>query len=342
MQPGKCAPCTADDECAAGGDLYCTMSACKTKHPIAAACGADNECSSGNCADGVCCDTACGEVCAACTMAKTGEADGTCAAVTMGMDPDAECMDAGAATCDANGMGCSGSVGSCVLYSNATSCAPAGCDKVKNEQSLESLCDGNGTCAAVLPTKCDPYVCGTTTCKTSCAVKADCKSGNYCDGMACKTCGTNKPAPGSMMCPAACTGGCNGTTCTIDCTGPANGKGKCEGNNVTINCPAGYDCFVDCSGDDGCQDATINCPAEHKCTVNCANPNVPGYQDQCKGADINASQTGSLSVTCGTDNEACSGTAIACKANECKASCAGNSKPTLNGQANSCAATPCP
>jgi len=50
---------------------------------------------SGGCAgvisDGVCCDIACDGLCLACTEAKTGLPDGTCAQVKAGTDPDGDC-----------------------------------------------------------------------------------------------------------------------------------------------------------------------------------------------------------------------------------------------------------
>ena len=47
--------------------------------PLGGACGKDSECSSGHCHDGGCCDTACNDGCSACTAARTGRPDGTCA-----------------------------------------------------------------------------------------------------------------------------------------------------------------------------------------------------------------------------------------------------------------------
>jgi hypothetical protein len=54
--------------------------------------GADANCASGQCADGVCCTTACGGFCQACTAALKGYgADGTCASIAAGSDPQNEC-----------------------------------------------------------------------------------------------------------------------------------------------------------------------------------------------------------------------------------------------------------
>jgi hypothetical protein len=64
-------------------------------------CPSSLTCLSGNCVDGVCCNTACAGLCQACSMAKTGSPSGTCAAIPDGTDPDNEC--AGALVC--NGAG---------------------------------------------------------------------------------------------------------------------------------------------------------------------------------------------------------------------------------------------
>lgn len=55
------------------------------------ACIADSECASGNCVDGVCCNTSCGGNCEACVSAFTGGSDGICAFISLGSDPDNEC-----------------------------------------------------------------------------------------------------------------------------------------------------------------------------------------------------------------------------------------------------------
>jgi hypothetical protein len=48
--------------------------------PNGGACVQSNQCTSGFCVDGICCNTSCTNPCQACTMAKTGVADGKCAA----------------------------------------------------------------------------------------------------------------------------------------------------------------------------------------------------------------------------------------------------------------------
>jgi hypothetical protein len=59
---------------------------------IGTACTINGECSSGNCVDGVCCNSPCDGTCQACTTAKKGSgSNGTCGNVAAGTDPDLEC-----------------------------------------------------------------------------------------------------------------------------------------------------------------------------------------------------------------------------------------------------------
>ncbi len=66
--------------------------------PLGVACGADADCEGGHCADGVCCDTACGAGagdCQACAVAQGATVDGTCRVLVAG----ARCR-AAASVCD--------------------------------------------------------------------------------------------------------------------------------------------------------------------------------------------------------------------------------------------------
>lgn len=65
---GRCEPCLVGAACRTGGD-----------------------CTSEQCVDAVCCESACLGVCRACSEDRTGEANGTCANVLTGSDPDSEC-----------------------------------------------------------------------------------------------------------------------------------------------------------------------------------------------------------------------------------------------------------
>jgi hypothetical protein len=67
------------------------------------ACTLGAECASGNCVDGVCCNSACGGTCMACNLAGS---QGTCSNVPDNTDPANECV--GATSC--NGAGACGSL----------------------------------------------------------------------------------------------------------------------------------------------------------------------------------------------------------------------------------------
>lgn len=67
-------------------------------------CNSDADCLIGGCIDGTCCESACDGGCEACSFSLTGVADGICAPVLAGTDPDDECrLPGGVDTCDGNG-----------------------------------------------------------------------------------------------------------------------------------------------------------------------------------------------------------------------------------------------
>jgi len=98
---GSCSPIIAgtdpDDECAngscdgAGGCLAINGTSC----------GSGAECASGQCIEGICCDTGCGSTCESCLATLTGGVDGQCAGITAGTDPDSECA---SGVCNGSGV----------------------------------------------------------------------------------------------------------------------------------------------------------------------------------------------------------------------------------------------
>ncbi len=98
---GSCVGCLIDQDCP-GTDDYCADdNSCLPQLASAEPCTGDNSCQSGSCSDGVCCDNPCSGVCEACVLAKTGAADGTCAPISSGTDPDDDCP--GTQLCDGAG-----------------------------------------------------------------------------------------------------------------------------------------------------------------------------------------------------------------------------------------------
>ncbi|MEZ4306625.1 MAG: hypothetical protein R3F14_01050 [Polyangiaceae bacterium] len=110
-----------DNECA--GALDCNGSgACFLDN--GAPCANGLACQSGECVDGVCCDSACGSTCLACNLVGSV---GMCTPVPAGADPDGECS-GGTPDCNGNG-GCGKGPG-------GATCVP----------SANNVCFGNTDC----------------------------------------------------------------------------------------------------------------------------------------------------------------------------------------------------
>lgn len=251
-----CAACIDEADCAGAPGTYCAAGTCTPKKMGAAVCAGDAECQSGFCPpqDGVCCDSRCDHTCEACTASRTGGADGTCAAVTADSDPDLECLDKGAATCGANGTGCNGnkSTPACKVYDNKTVCAPASC--MAAQATLDSTCDGNGTCVAPAATPCSPYLCDASAigCLTSCTTNAQCETTHFCD-TATSTCVVKKNNGGTCNSGAQCASGfcptqdgvCCDTACNTTCRAcVVNKTGSASGTcgNITNNTDPDNEC----------------------------------------------------------------------------------------------------
>ena len=116
--------CKVDTEC--GTTAYCdkTTSKCTSKKGNGTACGVGNECTSGACVEGLCCNTACGGTCLSCLAAKTGGVNGTCGFIKSGA-PDSRCTASTQSTCGQDGN-CDGA-GQCEKWSSSTVCAAATC-----------------------------------------------------------------------------------------------------------------------------------------------------------------------------------------------------------------------
>ena len=208
--PAKCKDCAASHVCSP------VTERCELKRESGASCESDWQCTTGHCADGVCCERACSG-CEGCRKAYTGLADGSCGPVLAGLDPHLSCR-------------------------NPDSCTENGsCTCEGNSERLPARCNGGGQCAANEVRNCSPFTCSDGKCKSSCRTNADCDStaqcspDNECVGQAlCVGEVSRRPDGAEMDCsPHRCDS--HTGTCFVVCTSSAqcvsghscNSAGKC-------------------------------------------------------------------------------------------------------------------
>jgi hypothetical protein len=153
-QSGECTDCVeATDSCSQSEGNFCGLGAGES-------CSFAYQCSSGFCVDGVCCESDCSGYCEACSAAKTGYGDGTCAPIAADTDPDAECDDGLCVTglCDGAG-GC-----------GAIAAGEDPLDQCPEGQCVTGLCGGGGVCGVLSDT-------------TPCNDGNACSQADHCDGV---------------------------------------------------------------------------------------------------------------------------------------------------------------
>ncbi len=330
--------CTTGTDCASGA--VCSGGHCVAPQANGTHCGGAGDCASGFCVDGVCCESACAGMCAACTNAKTGQADGLCKPITAGSDPDSECADDGAASCGHDGT-CDGA-GACRLYGATTVCAGASCNGAL--EAPARMCDGAGTCVAASTMSCGSYMCGATTCMTSCTQNTDCASGYFCSagscvmleapGTACvhaSDCASGNCVDG-VCCQTACTGACmtcNGAGTAGTCTPAAAGTDARSDCNADAPSTCGHDGTCDGAGACRLYSNTTAC-STGSCTGSTltaasmcdgAGTCVAGGTSSCNAYQCNAGGT-ACATTCTSDANC--GTGYFCAAGSCYATSAVN------------------
>src|SRR5207244_6720645 len=152
--------CSTDDDCQ-GGD-YGAAGCCVRRKGNGSGCGAADQCDSGVCADGVCCNKACDGQCEACD--EPGSV-GACVAVAG--EPRAP-----RAACGGDGTACAGSCdgtnrAACGYPGSGTQCRGASCSA--GVATLPASCDGSGRCPAAAKEACNAYICGPDARKRGCA-----------------------------------------------------------------------------------------------------------------------------------------------------------------------------
>jgi len=268
--------CQDDSQCAPG--YHCVL---QTKNGVTSGlCGKRkngqpcldaDECESGQCVDGVCCESSCTGPCRSCSLPS---APGQCLNVASNVpDPHKTCVDQGNHTCLTNGL-CDGQ-GSCQNYAAGTLCKPESC--VDGLYTAPFTCDASGQCVFSGSRDCNPYVCNGSTCFDICTNNDQCMTGKYCANSSCglkpagancsvgTDCQTGFCAQG-VCCDRACTDACvacnlatTAGTCTAVPDNSPDPQGKClatktETCGTTGKCAGGACAYV--AKGQHCKDAT--------------------------------------------------------------------------------------
>lgn len=235
-----------DNECpgtdACNGDGVCGK-------PVGGSCLANADCANGQCADGVCCVVACNNTCKACSMALTGQANGTCANISTGLDPHNEC--AGATTCNGNAA--------CALFADGAACTFADGSECLNGNCVDGYCCGtqctgsckacsmmktgqpNGMCALVTNQTDPDNECSGNSGSDVCDGAGTCKKAN---GTACSGAGLNTTCA-SLICK-------DGVCCNTTCLGICQACDLAGNLGTCLNVPDGQDPDTECSGAMNC------------------------------------------------------------------------------------------
>lgn len=182
---------------------------------ISQSCDEDAQCESGFCpaADGLCCESACEAPCMACRADKTGTANGICAPILDGSDPDDECE--GTLVCN-DAFGCCGDV----VPAPGGNC-PAACTRCEGTTCVIG-CDGFESCRDATLTCPEGFACRVDCSDEKACQKAEvtCPSDYPCE----LTCGTGNDAcrDARLLCGTG--------LCTLTC----NDIESCE--NAELDC----------------------------------------------------------------------------------------------------------
>ena len=305
----------------AGGGLSGGGGGWPTSLDNGALCKNADDCKSGFCVGGICCDQACDIPCMACTAAnkESAESDGLCGPAKAGTDPADDCSDAGESSCGTDGK-CDGS-GACRVYPSGTPCGAGSCSN--GVKTLARLCDGAGSCVDSGTQPCMPAVCAGDVCSGDCVGDGSCTGAKFCDSFsgACTdkfvdggSCGRDGECASGhcvdgVCCDTACQGAC--MACSAELSSGANG--------VCSPTAAGTDPDDECSSSDATtcgQDG--ECDGAGACRRHAAG--TPCAASTCGGTTQTNGKTCDGSGTCESNGTTdCS--PFKCGTTSCRSSC---------------------
>lgn len=357
--------CSSDAGCVDGN--YCAGNACVPKKGLGVACSAGNECVTGTCADGVCCETSCTGKCMACAAAnkedQTPANSGKCGAAKKGTNPGGQCVSSTDPCGDQ--ASCSGAPGACSKGAAGTSCGPTTCT---NGAVTGKVCNGSGLCIDQTNAQCSPYVCKGSACSSPCGADTDCVTDYYCsngvcvaksdNGKGCSSANTCKSGfcVDSVCCDGPCSGQCQACAeigsvgqCKVvsgdpraprpACVGTTGDKckGTCDGANPNAcTYPAAGTACKDASCTGDVTQPAGSCDGAGLCSV-------PATKN-CLPYGCNAT-TGACYATCSSDAECAQGSKCDTSQGKCAVSAATCKDATTviqpNGQEVSCVPYKC-
>ena len=197
-----------------------------TPATTASACERGDQCDTGYCVDGVCCNVACGGTCVSCI--QPGQV-GNCVPVPSGQpEPRGGCRQDPESSCGQTGL-CNGQ-GGCAKHPPGTDCATASCSGPRT-LVVGGECDGDGICVKGAPLECTPFNCEGDACRVSCLADTDCVPPNVCADGKCGLRGNGQACTANDQCLSTfcvdgvcCENACTGR-CTF-CASPAS-RGSC-------------------------------------------------------------------------------------------------------------------
>ena len=311
--------CNADTDCVntTGNNNYCTGSngSCLPVKSNGVACLTNHECGSNFCVDGVCCAS---NSCGTCLACNVSGSLGSCASVANNVtDPHARCTPGG--TCGNTGA-CNGS-GACQQQPTTVMCSGPSCSM--GTATLASFCSGAGSCPAAVTAGCGDYLCGTTSCKTSCTADSDCISTDYCTATSGGTCTPRKALGKSCAVDDECGSGfcTDGVCCNVNACGTCqacslNGAGTCSAIAANQPAPSGQCTVGSTCGNTGLCDGASGCQ-QRASGISCGSASCVANASQ-----FTAAPTCNGSGSCVTPSPiSCGAGTLKCNASGCPTSC---------------------